>query len=199
MAAPVQQGTAWTGCATGPARVGPASSPPPPWPRSRRWPVSYPPSARPRWRSGAAQSWPARPSQRGLVVSVSASTVRRWLAKDAIKPWQHRSWIFPRDPNFATKAARVLDLYQRLFNGEPLARRRVRHQRRRETRRAGPPPHPRQPPRRTRPGHAGRARIHPRRHPGLPGRLRRAPRPGVSADANPPPASSRSPPWSTRS
>jgi transposase len=59
---------------------------------------------------------------RGLVVSVSASTVRRWLAKDAIKPWQHRSWIFPRDPNFATKAARVLDLYQRLFDGEPLGK-----------------------------------------------------------------------------
>ena len=58
--------------------------------------------------------------ERGLVVSVSASTVRRWLAKDAIKPWQHRSWIFPRDPNFATKAARVLDLYQRLFDDQPL-------------------------------------------------------------------------------
>ena len=57
---------------------------------------------------------------RGLVVSVSASTVRRWLAKDAIKPWQHRTWIFPRDPNFATKAARVLDLYQRLFDGHTL-------------------------------------------------------------------------------
>ena len=28
----------------------------------------------------------------GLVVSVSASTVRRWLAVDAIKPWQFRSW-----------------------------------------------------------------------------------------------------------
>jgi transposase len=58
--------------------------------------------------------------ERGLAVSVSASTVRRWLANDAIKPWQHRTWIFPRDPNFATKAARVLDLYQRIFDGQPL-------------------------------------------------------------------------------
>jgi transposase len=57
---------------------------------------------------------------RGLVGSISASTVRRWLADDAIKPWQHRTWIFPRDPNFATKAARVLDLYQRLFDGQAL-------------------------------------------------------------------------------
>ena len=32
----------------------------------------------------------------GLVDSVSASTVRRWLAEDAIQPWRYRSWIFPR-------------------------------------------------------------------------------------------------------
>lgn len=55
--------------------------------------------------------------ERGVVGSVSASTVRRWLATDAIKPWQHRSWIFPRDPDFAFKAARVLDLYARTFDG----------------------------------------------------------------------------------
>ena len=46
----------------------------------------------------------------GIAPAPSASTVRRWLAKDAIKPWRHRTWIFPRDPDFATKAARVLDL-----------------------------------------------------------------------------------------
>jgi transposase len=56
----------------------------------------------------------------GVVEQISASTVRRWLAADAIKPWQHRSWIFPRDPYFASKAARVLDLYARTFDGEPL-------------------------------------------------------------------------------
>lgn len=56
----------------------------------------------------------------GLAVSVSASTVRRWLAEDAIKPWQHRSWIFPRDPQFAVKAARVLDLYERIWDGAVL-------------------------------------------------------------------------------
>jgi transposase len=57
----------------------------------------------------------------GLVASVSASTVRRWLAADAIKPWQHRSWIFPRDPDFAAKAVRVLDLYQRIWCRAELA------------------------------------------------------------------------------
>jgi transposase len=59
-------------------------------------------------------------SRRGIVASISASTVRRWLAADAIKPWQHRSWIFPRDPDFAVKAGRVLDLYARSFDGVEL-------------------------------------------------------------------------------
>ena len=58
--------------------------------------------------------------RRGVVSSVSASTVRRWLAADALKPWQHRSWIFPRDPDFGFKAGRVLDLYARSFDGQPL-------------------------------------------------------------------------------
>jgi transposase len=57
----------------------------------------------------------------GLVRPVSVSTIGRWLAADAIKPWQHRSWIFPRDPNFAVKAGRVLDLYQRRWDGLDLA------------------------------------------------------------------------------
>ena len=33
---------------------------------------------------------------------------------------QHRSWIFPRDPDFGAKAARVLDLYGRRFHDTPL-------------------------------------------------------------------------------
>jgi transposase len=53
-------------------------------------------------------------------VAVSTSTVRRWLAEDALKPWQHRSWISVRDPDFAVKAARVLDLYAGIWNGQPL-------------------------------------------------------------------------------
>jgi len=53
-------------------------------------------------------------------VSASASSVRRWLAADALKPWQHRSWISVRDPDFAVKAARVLDLYAGIWNGQPL-------------------------------------------------------------------------------
>ncbi|MFE2972325.1 transposase [Streptomyces sp. NPDC059340] len=47
-------------------------------------------------------------------------TVRRWLAQDALKPWQYRSWIFITDPDFRAKAQRVLDLYARTWQGEPL-------------------------------------------------------------------------------
>lgn len=57
---------------------------------------------------------------RGIADALSASTVRRWLDRHAIKPWQYRSWIFIRDPDFAAKAARVLDLYARIWGGQPL-------------------------------------------------------------------------------
>jgi len=59
--------------------------------------------------------------QSGLVASLSKTTLWRWLHEDAIRPWQHRCWIFPRDPQFATKAGRILDLYQRQWQGKPLA------------------------------------------------------------------------------
>jgi len=58
--------------------------------------------------------------QRGLVAKISGRTIWRWLDEDAIRPWQHRSWIFPRDPDFQSKAERVLDLYQGQWNGQPL-------------------------------------------------------------------------------
>ncbi|MGB6065444.1 MAG: hypothetical protein WBG50_11585 [Desulfomonilaceae bacterium] len=54
---------------------------------------------------------------RGIVLTISAITVRRCLCEDAIKPWKYRSWLFPRDQRFAEKAARVLDLYFRVFEG----------------------------------------------------------------------------------
>jgi hypothetical protein len=54
------------------------------------------------------------------VTDASASTIWRWLHEDAIKPWQTRSWIFPRDPSFSEKAGRALDLYARIFEGKRL-------------------------------------------------------------------------------
>jgi hypothetical protein len=60
---------------------------------------------------------------RGIVASIGATTVWRWLSADAIRPWTHRTWIFPRDPNFREKAGRVLDLYEGRWNGSPLGSR----------------------------------------------------------------------------
>ncbi|HKM83087.1 MAG TPA: IS630 family transposase, partial [Candidatus Acidoferrum sp.] len=56
----------------------------------------------------------------GIVAQVSGTTLWRWLSADALRPWQHRSWIFPRDPDFALKAGRILDLYARVWQGTPL-------------------------------------------------------------------------------
>ena len=56
----------------------------------------------------------------GIVAEISGMTIWRWLRDDAIRPWSHRSWVFPRDPDFAAKAGRVLDLYHRRWNGRAL-------------------------------------------------------------------------------
>jgi hypothetical protein len=61
--------------------------------------------------------------QQGLVATISDATIWRWLAEDAIRPWTHRSWVFPRDPAFSTLAGRVLDLYAGAWEGRPLDRR----------------------------------------------------------------------------
>ena len=58
--------------------------------------------------------------KRGIVATISAITIWRWLAEDAIRPWNYRSWIFPRDPDFAVKAGRILDLYEGRWEGQLL-------------------------------------------------------------------------------
>jgi hypothetical protein len=79
-------------------------------PEDRRVPQS-------RW---SAAGLAARAAEEGLAGSVARSAVWRWLEEDAIRPWRSRSWIFPRDPQFAVKAGRVLDLYQRVWDGHEL-------------------------------------------------------------------------------
>jgi hypothetical protein len=54
------------------------------------------------------------------VSDASATTIWRWLHDRSLKPWQQRSWIFPRDLHFQPKAGRVLDLYARRFEGRRL-------------------------------------------------------------------------------
>ena len=89
----------------------------------------------------------------GLVATISTSTVWRWLHADAIRPWQHRCWIFPRDPDFAAKAGRILDLYERRWEGQALrddefvlsADEKTSIQARVRRHATYPPPQPRQP------------------------------------------------------
>lgn len=58
--------------------------------------------------------------QAEVVTDISASSVWRLLHQDALRPWCYRAWLFPRDADFAIKAGRVLDLYQRTWQGQPL-------------------------------------------------------------------------------
>ena len=62
----------------------------------------------------------AETQRSGLAATVSGSTIWRWLEADVIRPWYHRSWLFPRDPAFETKAGRILDLYARIWEAAPL-------------------------------------------------------------------------------
>lgn len=57
---------------------------------------------------------------RGVVAEISGTTLWRWLSQDALRPWRHRSWIFPRDPAFAAKAGQILDLYEGRWQGSRL-------------------------------------------------------------------------------
>lgn len=56
----------------------------------------------------------------GEGIMVSVRTVQRILAEDTLKPWHYRSWIHPRDPDFRSKAAVILDLYQGIWRGRRL-------------------------------------------------------------------------------
>jgi hypothetical protein len=58
--------------------------------------------------------------EKKIVESISTTTLWEWLHEDGIRPWTHRTWIFPRDPAFEAKAVRVVDLYHRIWEGNPL-------------------------------------------------------------------------------
>ena len=105
---------------SGPAGASPVIFPPPRSPRSRRWRASFrrrPGRALSRW---SAAELAREVVARGIVCEVSGTTVWRWLSEDAIRPWAWRSWVFPRDPDFREKAGRVLDLYERRWEGRRL-------------------------------------------------------------------------------
>ncbi len=59
----------------------------------------------------------AEVTRAGTDCELSASSVLRILAEHPVKPWQYRSWISPRAPDFEAKAAVILDLYQGYYQG----------------------------------------------------------------------------------
>jgi hypothetical protein len=111
---------AWLASTSGPARVAPEFFPPEVVVQVKALACELPATLGvPLSRLSTADV--AREVQRaGIVASVSGKTIWRWLHDDAIRPWQHRTWIFPRDPLFAVKAGRILDLYARRWEGRPL-------------------------------------------------------------------------------
>jgi hypothetical protein len=55
-----------------------------------------------------------------IVEHISIGKLWTILDEAAIRPWYHRSWIFPRDPQFRAKAGPILDLYQGTFENRDL-------------------------------------------------------------------------------
>ena len=103
------------------------------WPRSRRWRASCPPRTGvplSRWSSAEL----AREAvTRGIVATdLRRSTVWRWLPEDAIRPWNYRSWIFPRDPKFAREGRPDPRPLRGPLGGRAAASRRLRRLLRRE-------------------------------------------------------------------
>ena len=58
--------------------------------------------------------------QEEVVEHISLGKLWSLLTKDAIRPWYHRSWLFPRDPQFLDKAGPILDLYQGIYEDRTL-------------------------------------------------------------------------------
>ena len=51
---------------------------------------------------------------------ISHSSLARFLRQNALKPWRYRYWLFPRDPEFVSRACVVLDLYAGFWEGQRL-------------------------------------------------------------------------------
>lgn len=54
------------------------------------------------------------------LAQLSQSSLSRILRQHALKPWRYQYWLFPRDPDFVTKACVVLDLYAGFWQGQRL-------------------------------------------------------------------------------
>jgi hypothetical protein len=54
------------------------------------------------------------------LTKLSHASLGRILNQNALKPWQYSHWLFPRDPDFVSKACIVLDLYAGFWQGQAL-------------------------------------------------------------------------------
>ncbi len=59
-------------------------------------------------------------TQEDGLAGLSHSSLARFLHEDALKPWRYRYWLFPRDPEFVSKACVILDLYAGFWQGKRL-------------------------------------------------------------------------------
>jgi len=59
-------------------------------------------------------------NQEENLASLSHSSLARFLHQNALKPWRYRYWLFPRDPEFVSRACVVLDLYAGFWEGQRL-------------------------------------------------------------------------------
>ena len=130
----------------------------------------------PRQRAAPLARWSVAELRRavvaqGIVAQISDTTLWRWLSQDALRPWRYRSWIFPRDPQFALKAGRILDLYACRWQGAPARAAGVRALRRRKDEHPSAAPLPSRAAARAGSTAAGRACAHAGRRVGLYRRL----------------------------
>jgi len=59
-------------------------------------------------------------TQEESLAGLSHSSLARFLRQDALKPWRYRYWLFPRDPEFVSRACVILDLYAGFWEGQRL-------------------------------------------------------------------------------
>jgi hypothetical protein len=59
-------------------------------------------------------------TQEENLARLSHSSLARFLRQNALKPWRYRYWLFPRDPEFVSRACVVLDLYAGFWKGQRL-------------------------------------------------------------------------------
>jgi transposase len=63
------------------------------------------------WRRWSGEKLAQVAVEKGIVATISPSTIRGWLRQDKIKPWRYHSGQHSTDPQFVEKATPVLDLY----------------------------------------------------------------------------------------